>query len=230
MTARCGEMRFGHDRQRTHLLTSGRALRRMGPTRGRTHPATTSGSAGAREPAEDDGSLGTAPTARSPWEEPGRRAGPRVLPTGRSIRQGLQNPTVPSNTLELGLPSASRLTSWSRPASSTSGRRMALLSGAQTRWLSAYWSKYGRNSFTNRLAGRTTRSDLTAPSATSTKIRCSSGPRVGAGVAAVSAEDVPVAWGDRAAAVTIVPSATGEPPPSWRRRGAIVRPVGDHNK
>jgi Transcriptional regulatory protein, C terminal len=109
-------VRFPIDRQRTHLLTSGRSLLQL-------HEARR----GAPKPVEDDGSLAKAPATR--------------FLLSASGGQGLQNPTVPSNTRELGLPSASRLTSWSRPASSTSGIRIALLSGAQTRWLSAYWSK-----------------------------------------------------------------------------------------
>ena len=81
----------------------------------------------------------------------------RALPARlrRSGDQGLQNPLIPSAIGRAAEPSAGRLVSRVRPPSSTRGRRSDEPSGAQRRWLRAYWSKYGRSSPTKCSPSRT---------------------------------------------------------------------------
>ena len=82
----------------------------------------------------------------------------RCRPAASPRRQGLQNPIEPGASTPRRAtrrPAAPRAT---RPvAAAMTGSRIDDPSGAQTRWLSAYWSKYGSTWFTN---SRRERDDL----------------------------------------------------------------------
>ena len=77
---------------------------------------------------------------RLPGLARGDRAALAARVAGEQPRYGLQKPMSPSRATG-GSPSGNRTVSWVDPSGSASGRRNDELSGAQIRWLRAYWSK-----------------------------------------------------------------------------------------